>query len=66
MELGTDPSWKEVRHMVNAPGGPSDEGPAAEATGEVKGPECPTCGDRFPSKETLQEHIDEAHKIAGY
>jgi hypothetical protein len=27
------------------------------------GPECPTCGDRFPSKESLQAHIDEEHKL---
>jgi len=39
--------------------------PAAEASADVKGPECPKCGDRFPSTETLQEHLDEAHKLTG-
>jgi hypothetical protein len=28
-----------------------------------KGLECPTCGDRFPSKETLEEHTKEAHQL---
>jgi len=37
----------------------------AEGQAEVKGPECPRCGDRFPSKESLQEHMDEAHKLTG-
>jgi len=30
-----------------------------------KGLECPTCGDRFPSRETLEEHSKEAHRLAG-
>jgi hypothetical protein len=30
-----------------------------------KGLECPSCGDRFPSKETLEEHSKEAHQLAG-
>jgi hypothetical protein len=29
------------------------------------GPECPTCGDRFPSRESLQAHIAEEHKPTG-
>ena len=37
--------------------------PTTQATPEVRGPECPTCGDRFPSKETLQEHIEQEHKL---
>lgn len=53
--------------MDNTPlrnvGSPNPGEPAAEAQGQVKGPECPTCGDRFPSKETLQEHLDQAHKL---
>jgi hypothetical protein len=65
MELGIQPSRKEVRYMVDALDDPKDRESAAEASGAVKGPECPTCGDRFPSKETLQEHIDEAHKLTG-
>lgn len=39
--------------------------PEVEAMPEVKGPECPTCGDRFPSKEALEEHTKEAHQLAG-
>lgn len=42
--------------------GPADN-PVTEAQADVKGPECPTCGDRFPSKETLQEHMDGVHKL---
>ena len=50
--------------MDKAPvGNVGPEEPAADAQAVVKGPECPTCGDRFPSKETLQEHMDEAHKL---
>jgi hypothetical protein len=29
------------------------------------GPECPTCGDRFPSRESLQAHIAGEHKPTG-
>jgi len=29
----------------------------AGAGGVTSGLECPTCGDRFPSKETLEEHL---------
>ena len=29
----------------------------AGAGGVMSGLECPTCGDRFPSKETLEEHL---------
>jgi hypothetical protein len=29
-----------------------------------KGLECPTCGDRFPTRETLEEHTREAHRLA--
>ena len=42
--------------------GPADN-PTQAARADVKGPECPKCGDRFPSKETLDEHMDEAHKL---
>jgi hypothetical protein len=35
----------------------------AAGTSMPKGLECPTCGDRFPSQETLDEHLPE-HKIA--
>jgi hypothetical protein len=31
----------------------------------AKGLECATCGDRFPSKETLEEHTKEAHQLTG-
>ncbi len=36
-----------------------------EAKPDAKGLECPTCGDRFPSQETLEEHTKEAHQLAG-
>jgi hypothetical protein len=45
---------------VDAPGktDPADEDTAlAGAGGVTSGLECPTCGDRFPSKETLEEHL---------
>lgn len=29
-----------------------------------RGLECPTCGDRFPSRETLEEHSKGAHQLA--
>ena len=36
----------------------ADEDPALAGAGDVmSGLECPTCGDRFPSKETLEEHL---------
>jgi hypothetical protein len=45
---------------VDAPGNPdaADENQALAGAGDVmSGLECPTCGDRFPSKETLEEHL---------
>lgn len=39
--------------------------PESEAKPESKGFECPTCGDRFPSQETFEEHTKEAHQLAG-
>lgn len=39
--------------------------PEVEAKPNPEGPECPTCGDRFPSQETLEEHTKEAHQLAG-
>jgi hypothetical protein len=39
------------------------EEPEIETKPQVAGPECPTCGDRFPNKESLQEHINDAHKL---
>lgn len=38
--------------------------PETEARPDAKGHECPTCGDRFPTKETLEEHIEEEHQLA--
>ena len=36
----------------------ADEDAALAGAGGVAGGlECPTCGDRFPSKETLEEHL---------
>ena len=49
--------------MVNAPGDLGADEPRADATGDVKGPECPKCGDRFPSEESLRTHVDEEHKL---
>ena len=45
---------------LDAPGKPdaADEGQALAGAGGVRsGLECPACGDRFPSKETLEEHL---------
>jgi C2H2-type zinc finger protein len=39
--------------------------PEIEAKPDAKGHECPTCGDRFPSQETLEEHTKEEHKLTG-
>lgn len=39
--------------------------PEIEAKPDSNGFECPTCGGRFPSQETLEEHTDEAHQLAG-
>lgn len=39
--------------------------PNIEAKPEGKGLECPTCGDRFPSQETLDEHTRDEHNLAG-
>jgi hypothetical protein len=44
----------------DAPGKPDapDEDQALAGAGALtSGLECPTCGDRFPSKETLEEHL---------
>lgn len=38
-------------------GKPVEEKALAGAGGLSGGLECPTCGDRFPSKETLEEHL---------
>jgi hypothetical protein len=36
----------------------ADEEQALAGAGGVSGGfECPTCGDRFPSKDTLEEHL---------
>jgi hypothetical protein len=41
---------------------PSEENEVLAGAGSVtSGLECPTCGDRFPSKETLEEHLP-SHK----
>jgi len=38
--------------------------PEIEANRDAnRGLECPSCGDRFPSKETLEEHTKEAHQL---
>ncbi len=45
---------------LDAPGKPdaADENQVLAGAGAVtSGLECPTCGDRFPSKETLEEHL---------
>jgi hypothetical protein len=45
---------------VDAPRKPdaADEEQALAGAGAVaSGLECPTCGDRFPSKESLEEHL---------
>ena len=45
---------------VDAPGKPdaADEDQVLAGAGAVtSGLECPTCGARFPSKETLEEHL---------
>lgn len=36
--------------------------PSVEAQPQVRGPECPRCGDRFPSQESLDEHLAAEHK----
>jgi hypothetical protein len=37
---------------------PSEENEVlAGAGGVASGLECPTCGDRFPSQQTLEEHL---------
>jgi len=37
---------------------PGDEDPVLAGAGSVSGGlECPTCGDRFPSQKTLDEHL---------
>jgi hypothetical protein len=61
--VGAEPFWtQEVNAMdeVDAPGKPNadDEDQALAGAGNVtSGLECPTCGDRFPSRETLEEHL---------
>jgi hypothetical protein len=36
--------------------------PNIEAQPQVRGPECPRCGDRFPSQESLDQHMATEHK----
>jgi hypothetical protein len=54
-----------VMDQARMPREPDDAGAAEEAapgTGVPKtGFECPTCGDRFPSQDALDEHLPE-HK----
>jgi len=51
----------EVKTMeeIDAPGKPdaAEEEVLAGAGGVTSGLECPTCGDRFPTKEGLEEHL---------
>jgi len=44
---------------IDAPGKPdaADEEVLAGVGGVTSGLECPTCGDRFPTKEGLEEHL---------
>jgi hypothetical protein len=45
---------------MDAPGKPdvANQDEALAGAGAVtSGLECPTCGDRFPSKESLEEHL---------
>jgi hypothetical protein len=37
--------------------------PDVEAKPQPGGPECPTCGDRFPSQQSLDEHVANEHKL---
>jgi hypothetical protein len=37
--------------------------PRVEASPKAGGPECPTCGDRFPSQQSLDEHVAQEHKL---
>jgi hypothetical protein len=38
------------------------DNPEIEAQSRERGPECPTCGDRFPSRESLDQHLASEHK----
>jgi hypothetical protein len=47
--------------MVNNTGPDSDD---MKVEAKPQGPECPKCGDRFPSDETLQAHLEHDHDAA--
>jgi hypothetical protein len=48
-----------------APKTGTDEEALAGATPSTGGLECPTCGDRFPSRESLEEHVPSHTVSAG-